>query len=371
MSIQNKMLFMGIAAGLFCGCSSPGQDDGLSEHRAQAMRILNASGINGQWGNGTSLGNNGVKMNGIGLGTNGVGINGSGVEGTGVSGLTLDAITFGSAGTPVTAFFLVGSELHLVRGGQTLRGTEVIGAELHYRYQPTDMGPSYPFTVRVASAGLDPTASGLGANHNDVWMYNLLWQDNSPGVPARWQALCRTEAGADDQSLMLANRWDPATGNRVDRPTFITFACRDQALGKCARMGYRPWAKANSCSGTGVAQTCADIALADHHQACTRMIRADYCGNGTSYTIDGTLIDIYDYLNPPLQVSETDWDIEAQWTPNGALCINEPRHPELLKKWQRPDCDQDGKPDAFPACGRSAADSPKRGLLANNATGAN
>jgi hypothetical protein len=93
------------------------------------------------------------------------------------------------------------------------------------------------------------------------------------------------------------------------------------------------------------------------------MMRADYCGNGKSYTVNGTLIDIYDYLNPPIQVPETDWDIEARWTPTGAICINEPRHPELVGKWRRPDCNGDGKPDSFPACGQSDNRYSGKGLV--------
>ena len=37
------------------------------------------------------------------------------------------------------------------------------------------------------------------------------------------------------------------------------------------------------------------VAMADYHQACIRAATADYCANGTSFTKDGTLIDIYDY----------------------------------------------------------------------------
>lgn len=186
-----------------------------------------------------------------------------------------------------------------------------------------------------------------------------------PGAPAAWNSLCQTKEGADDQSLLLSDRWDTETGNRIDQAAFITFACRDFALAKCARMGYRPWAKANRCSGSGAARSCSDVSLTDHHQACTRMMRADYCGNGTSYTVDGTVIDVYDYLNPPLQVSESDWDIEAAWTPMGALCLNEPRHPELLGKWRRLDCDGDGEADSLPACGQSNNRHSGRGLVVN------
>ena len=38
------------------------------------------------------------------------------------------------------------------------------------------------------------------------------------------------------------------------------------------------------------------MSLASYHQACTRMARADYCGDGTSHTQDGTWIEYYDKL---------------------------------------------------------------------------
>ncbi len=36
--------------------------------------------------------------------------------------------------------------------------------------------------------------------------------------------------------------------------------------------------------------------LQDYHQVCVRMVHADYCGDGTSHTHDGTLINFYDRL---------------------------------------------------------------------------
>jgi hypothetical protein len=66
--------------------------------------------------------------------------------------------------------------------------------------------------------------------------------------------------------------------------------------------------------------------------------------------VNGTLIDVYDYLQPPLNVPETDWALESRWTPRGALCLSEPRHPELLSRFRAPDCDGNGRPDVFLPC---------------------
>lgn len=404
MSYQKTMVLCGIAISLLSGCPTPQQDDGAKDYRTQAKRANNGLALGGNGlvlggngvviggngvliggngvligangvalggngtnigGNGTNLGGNGTNLggNGTNLGGNGSGLSASGASGTGVDGLTLTSTTAGANKTPVPALWLLGSELNATINSQTVRGSGVVGIEFHYSYQPTGSATAYPFTVRISSAGLDPTAQGLGTAANDVWMYNLEWKDESPGVTGTWKSFCLTETGAADQSLMISNRWDSVTGNRIEQPTFISFACRDFALAKCARMGYRPWAKAANCTGAGTKRTCTDIALTDHHQACTRMMRADYCGTGKSYTVNGTQIDIYDYLNPPLQVPETDWDIEARWTPTGAICINEPRHPELVGKWRRPDCNGDGKPDVFPACGQSDNRYSGKGLV--------
>ena len=48
-----------------------------------------------------------------------------------------------------------------------------------------------------------------------------------------------------------------------------------------------------------------------------RMIRADYCGDGTSWTVNGRTIDLYDGLG--INVDTSAWTFEAEWTPSGAV----------------------------------------------------
>lgn len=47
----------------------------------------------------------------------------------------------------------------------------------------------------------------------------------------------------------------------------------------------------------------------------------DYCGDGQSYTRDGTPIDIYDDLPVLTKVTQPLMLFEATWTPDGAYCI--------------------------------------------------
>ena len=397
MSFRNSVTMCTLAIGFLSGCPTPQQDQIVTDYRAQERREYNGYGGNGFAGNGfagngfagNGFGGNGTAGNGTGgngtggngtggngtggngtggNGTGGNGVSGNGIIGTGVVGLNLTDTTYtapGASPVPVTGFWLMGGEFVATTNNRTLRGKDVTGVEFHYAYVGTGTSAQAPFsfTIRIDSAGLDTTTKIPAGQANDVWMYNMLVrQDNVSPAPA-WQPICVTETLQPDQAIMVSNRWDWTTGNRIEQPTFVTFACRDFALAKCVRLGYRPWAKGTSCSGSGSKRTCNDVSLTDHHQACTRMMRADYCGNGKSYTVNGTLIDIYDYLTPPVQVPESDWDIEARWTPTGAICINEPRHPELVGKWKRPDCNGDGKPDNFPACGQSDNRYSGKGLV--------
>ena len=70
---------------------------------------------------------------------------------------------------------------------------------------------------------------------------------------------------------------------------------------------------------------CETVSLTDYHQACTRMARADYCGDGTPWTVPGTPIDIFDHLSPQIETQETKWPVEAEWTPDGAYCLDDIR----------------------------------------------
>ena len=59
-------------------------------------------------------------------------------------------------------------------------------------------------------------------------------------------------------------------------------------------------------------------------QSCTRMVTADYCGDGTSHTITGRPIEVYDNFSPTvneISASPTADYFEAEWTPNGANSI--------------------------------------------------
>jgi hypothetical protein len=60
--------------------------------------------------------------------------------------------------------------------------------------------------------------------------------------------------------------------------------------------------------------------LAPYHQACIRALRADYCGDGNSWTLDGRRIDLYDGIGVQ-SPSRPFWLFEAEWDDASANCV--------------------------------------------------
>ena len=215
-------------------------------------------------------------------------------------------------------------------------GLDFIGAELSLRITTTTDTQTLAYDFVLRFNDIDPSAA-----HDDVYLYDLSYRSSTDNT---WASYC----GAPGvRAVPMQNYWNLETGDRIDDPNTVTFGCENAALAKCTLWGYRPWATATKCKKNG--KKCKEISLQDHHQACTRMARADYCGNGQPATVNGTLIDIWDDLDPPLQVPYTDWTPEAEWTPDGASCLNYMRHPEF----GYPACflKDNNKPKKFSKCG--------------------
>ncbi|WP_216627458.1 ADYC domain-containing protein, partial [Corallococcus exercitus] len=162
--------------------------------------------------------------------------------------------------------------------------------------------------VDVAICGAEPA-------HDDpelIWYRIQAWNPETK----EWENPCLDdELVQDPRALAVQGVWD-ASGARKDTPGKLTLACENGAITKCIRWGYKPWAQRDGKS------------LTDLHQACTRMARADYCGNGRSHTREHTIIDMYDELGVSSRTTEASatWDpakasFEAAWAPDGATCL--------------------------------------------------
>ncbi len=273
---------------------APGEAVAAGDVAAKGMRLngmrMNGIALNGINFNGVNL--NGVTLNGIsfnGAKFNGIRLNGPLLQGTKLNGISING--------PV----LQGTTLN----GITFNGADLAGVELVGELSD---GTTIPIFIDAVRQNPDPANA-------DVVLYEVSYgADHAP--------LCGHDAGgAPLLATALANTWDPATGNRIDSKDRFTFACQGGALYKCVAAGYKPWKSVESASGPA--------SLADLHQACTRMIRADYCGDGRSFTRDGTEIDLYDGLaiQTPASLDRASFAFEAAWGPNGATCVSKTRYP--------------------------------------------
>jgi hypothetical protein len=148
----------------------------------------------------------------------------------------------------------------------------------------------------------------------------------SYAVDGTWKPLCGTDsAGAPIAAVPLLGRWDysegtSSGGSRIDDSRSFTFACDGYVLEKCVEAGYKPWASVFVCTDS---RTCKWVSLKNYHQACTRMLRADYCGDGTSYTEQDVLVALFDGLG--IRVDTEEWNVEAEWDEDGAVCAQSSR----------------------------------------------
>src|SRR5678815_5264127 len=97
----------------------------------------------------------------------------------------------------------------------------------------------------------------------------------------------------------------------------FTLGCTTGVIAKCYRWGYRPWV-----NGYGD--------LVAMHWTCTRLARADYCGDGTPHTHDGTKINVWDTLPRPIEshgglLPPAGMLFEAGWNTGGAVCLSRAR----------------------------------------------
>lgn len=154
-------------------------------------------------------------------------------------------------------------------------------------------------------------------------------------VPCRYGVSCPPRIIATP-ALAIGGQWDYHSGNQGDgrklieasSPSYstqITFACTDGAIGKCVeKAGYKPWAAARTecrVATTDGQLECYGETQELLHEACVRMVRADYCGSGQSMTVDGIGIDLWDESSINTE-SEQVWGKEGEWTPNGARCLD-------------------------------------------------
>jgi hypothetical protein len=201
---------------------------------------------------------------------------------------------------------VVGTAFQVVlANGERREGDRLVGTVLSVEDAGGTVKP-----IRIDEVLSDPRDP-----EGEITLYKLsVWNAHR----SAWENLCAPDADGFVGGFPLSGTWTSAGEHRASNHAFA-LTCTSGVNAKCVRMGYKPW----KMRADG-------IPLWGLHQACTRMLRADYCGDGTPHTRDGTLIDIQDTLDIQTPTPGSGLTFEAVWGPEGAICVRRPRIPELI-----------------------------------------
>jgi hypothetical protein len=186
--------------------------------------------------------------------------------------------------------------------GRTRSGRDLVGARLVLQ-----MTPGRYAEVRIGDVFRDASDTS-----GETWLYRFMVQRAGSST---WVPMCGSDPKGLRAGLPIAGTWTE-DGRRLSGDG-MTLACTSGTMGKCVRWGYHYWK--SHASG---------VPLLDHYLACTRAVRADYCGDGMPHTKDGTLIDLSDRLGIQREEGPSaGMRFEAAWSASGALCVAKTRLP--------------------------------------------
>ncbi|HEY0137729.1 MAG TPA: ADYC domain-containing protein [Nannocystis sp.] len=209
-------------------------------------------------------------------------------------------------------------------GAPTLRGAQLIGSIILLK-EPGLLGLSIPITI-AASSEIDSWATGAP----DVPAYAFLYPDLLSLTGTR--NVCNN--GLDELLVSSAVVLGGETYNLTNKTVnanmngWFTIACAGSAAAKMRLLNYGPQ---SNFDGTGQPATVAQ------RQATLKMLTADYCGNGTSYTANGTPLQ-YEDVEGTVTFSGTQGAPEAIWTAQGALCLDTTRIANTSVACNLPSC---------------------------------
>ena len=270
-----------LIACMLAGCVVGG-DDSDTEVEGSTASFIRSD--NGKSLNGISL--NGISLNGVSL--SGIAINSLAAAGKTVSGGALNASALN--GTAITTLAVGSTWTATLSNGKTL-----------------------PMRIDAASKGTGTNA--------DVGMYAVSYQTTTG-----WTRMCGSNTdGTPILAIAALGTWNQQSGvlnggSYTSSTTLFTWGCRAKTIGKCVELGYKPWAGRQTQLAT-----------------CVRVLRGDYCGDGTANTLDGQQLNVYD--SSGIQTDTESWDKEAEWGPNGARCLSSKGEARFVQlKLPRPWC---------------------------------
>lgn len=228
------------------------------------------------------------------------------------AGALASAAVASAAPTPAAATLTAHAGRLVLAANSEVRGSAaLIGAEFVVPADGKLIG------VRLDSIDTAPERPGVLLHH-----FTIAATD-ATGTQIR-APLCSPDRAGRNAAVPVAGTLD-ASGHHHPDPKRFFLACTSGAVGKCLLWGYAPWSHAPDGTSLELA-----------YQACLHMVRADYAGDNTPHTKNGTPIDTADIYGietfdstSETGASQGTFAFEAGWSPNGAVCVARTRWPEL------------------------------------------
>lgn len=193
--------------------------------------------------------------------------------------------------------------INLNDADDTLEGAAFVGAKIVLQINGGDL-------VYLEITDYDDQVGSWSESGAPVTAYRAMYVDK--GVQT---SLCPA-ANAENQwfTIISGELYDPVTHTISATDDALTIACVGEAAAKLKLLDYHP----NGNLG----------ASPEQRQATLRMITADYCGTGQSFTAQGVEVawrNAGGTVWPPFEEQV----LEAKWGPEGALCLDQPREVDL------------------------------------------
>lgn len=197
---------------------------------------------------------------------------------------------------------VVGNKFVATKSGVTYTGSQTEGWTLRFE---DELGT--PVDVDIFDYAEHPSWS----DSQPVATYTLTYYDS--GTDSDFNLCPGMDEDLTSITILGGERYDGNAKTVVPGSSkWVTLACRGHALAKLRMMGYAP----NDGYGSSPAQ----------RQATLKMLTADYCGNGHSYTAIGTPLDWTNARGDFPQMTSEPSRLEAKWSHKGASCLDKPRH---------------------------------------------
>lgn len=206
-------------------------------------------------------------------------------------------------------------------GAYAIGGANLIGAEI---WVGRDHGTAY--VIKILDVSSTPSWAVLpNGTQPMLQTYVFQWSHTLDGTVLKdWQDLCSNPPANDDTLGLDAHHTVVFEGDRIDAakkvvkadldPRWFNIGCAGSTLAKMYLTGH-----ATAARSVGFGTT------PEQRQTMLKMLSADYCGDGTPFTVAGEPLQWADDQGWMEVAADLRPYLEARWDKNGATCLMKPR----------------------------------------------